>query len=155
MCSVAQYKHLRSSRSVVWFCVWEIICIPLLRVATYRMTMPEVSVGADISLEMEKEIKDLKDALLTEIEPSKRKELEEEIQNKEKTLSDIQKQMEDEAQSPSPRKSARKPAPTLKMIALQREMAEKKTQTLLNAYEKWKLNVRKAKNQLKFSVPEN
>ena len=122
--------------------------------------MPEVSVCADICSELEKEINDLKETLQTEMEPSKKQELEKALKTKENDLQDIQNTLEDNtleeiAQSSPLRRSARKSAPTPKMLALQKEMAEKKTQAFLNAYEKWKPIVCNAKTQLKTSMTES
>ncbi len=45
--------------------------------------------------------------------------------------------------------------PTEKMHALQCEEAKKKEKRLLSMYEKWKLQVHKARDQLKTNVPES
>ncbi|XP_075942299.1 uncharacterized protein LOC142944945 isoform X2 [Anarhichas minor] len=58
-------------------------------------------------------------------------------------------------QPEGPRRSERARNPTEKMLVLQGEEAKRREKRLLLMYEKWKLNVRKARDQLKTYMPES
>ncbi len=53
------------------------------------------------------------------------------------------------------RRSVRERIPTEKMLAYQREESEKAERKLMNAYEEWKAEARKARGQLKTDIPES
>ena len=131
--------------------------------------MPEVSTtvsGSDLDLQMEedmenlnKEIKDLKDALHREKEPEEILKLKEALHNKEQALTDLKEQCMDlqnriQEEMASPRRSGRKQVPTEKMMAYQNETEEKRLKAFDAAYGKWKETVRIARKSLKSNVPE-
>ncbi|CAI5694724.1 unnamed protein product [Oreochromis niloticus] len=53
------------------------------------------------------------------------------------------------------RRSDRPRNPTEKMLAFQREEAHKKEKRLMHLYDQWKIQARKARNQLKLDIPES
>lgn len=53
------------------------------------------------------------------------------------------------------RRSDRPRNPTEKMLAFQREEAQKKEKRLMHLYDQWKIQARKARNQLKLDIPES
>ena len=100
---------------------------------------------------VQREIQDLKDALQQETESKRRQTLKEAIRDQEKILMDLQEKLKPEEL----RRSTREPAPTEKMILLQKEMANKKVKTLLSSYEQWKVIVRSTRSRLKSKIPES
>lgn len=53
------------------------------------------------------------------------------------------------------RRSGRLSNPTEKMLAFHKEEAHKKEKRLIHIYEQWKIQARKAREQLKLNIPEN
>ena len=132
--------------------------------------MPEISVAVhesdldqELDKEMEnvkKELQNLKDALQKEQEPEERQKLKEAIHNKEQTLTDYKDRRMDlqdklEEEDTSPQRTKRKPVPTEKMIAFQKETAQKKVKTFLSMYEQWKVTVRTTRTSLKSNIPDH
>ncbi|RXN17092.1 stress response nst1 [Labeo rohita] len=75
------------------------------------------------------------------------------VQNKD-TADEIEGQSE-VVNTDEERRSVRERIPTEKMLAYQREEAEKAERKLMHAYEKWKAEARKARGQLKTDIPES
>ena len=101
---------------------------------------------------LQKEIQDLKDILQNETESTKISELNQNIEEKEKLLSELQSSVIEVTEEP--RRSERARTQTEKMQAYQQEEINKKEKRLITLYEQWKILARKTRQDLKTNIPE-
>lgn len=84
-----------------------------------------------------------------DVEGLSRQELKELVDNKRKQLVELQHKMDDTEEIRTLRHSERKSVPTEKFIAYQKEEMSKKERRLLSLSEKWKVQIRSTKQNLK------
>lgn len=84
-----------------------------------------------------------------------RQELKETIECKEKQIAELQLKMDDGNELTLPRHSERSRVPTEKMLAYQSDELRKREKRLLSLYEKWKIQIRTSRENLKKDITEN
>lgn len=99
------------------------------------------------------EIEVLDEALQNESESLKRQLLQDKIETRQQTLSQLKGQLDDAlTEAEDVRRSVRTRKPTERMLAFLREEAQRKESKLLCAYDQWKIQARNAREQLKLNI---
>lgn len=90
-----------------------------------------------------------------ECKTTSRQELKERIENKEKRITELQNQMDNEDGLSLPRRTDRQSKPTEKMQVYQTEELNKREKRLLSLHEQWKIQVRAARETLKKDISDS
>lgn len=99
-------------------------------------------------------IQRLKEQVPEMLETTEMEHLEKEIKRKEEILNRLKGQLREQGEE-GLRRSARERNPTPKMLELQREEAQRKEKKFASTYERWKIQARESREQLKTDLKES